>query len=150
MPNDHTVVIGGGVVGASAAYHLSKQGRRVTLVEQGEICSGCSSGNAGQVTPGHLPLPQPGTMWRNLRWLFKSTSPLYVAPRFDLSLLRWLWSFNRACNKPHVTRATEILCQLGAASGKLFDQLGDGNLLQVDSEQAALEAAHVERCLDQL
>jgi D-amino-acid dehydrogenase len=125
MSNIHTVVIGGGVVGTATAYYLTKQGRQVTLLEQGDLCSGCSRGNAGQVTPGHLPLPQPGTVWRNLRWLFKSTSPLYIAPRFDLTLLKWLWQFNQACNEPHLNKATEILCRLGAASGELFEQLVD-------------------------
>ncbi|MBI2477825.1 MAG: FAD-dependent oxidoreductase [Planctomycetia bacterium] len=125
MSITHTVVIGGGVVGTSAAYYLAKQGSEVTLLEQGELASGCSQGNAGQVTPGHLPLPQPGTMWRNLRWLFKSTSPLFVAPRLDLSLIKWLWSFNQACNEPHLRRATRILCELGEASATLFDQLVD-------------------------
>lgn len=125
MPDVHTVVIGGGVVGAATAYYLTKQGRQVTLLEQGDLCSGCSQGNAGQITPGHLPLPQPGTMWRNLRWLFKSTSPLYVAPRFDINLIKWLWQFNQACNAPHLNMATEILCRLGAASEKLFKQLVD-------------------------
>lgn len=123
MSNGHTVVIGGGVVGAATAYYLAKQGNDVTLLEQGQLASGCSQGNAGQVTPGHLPLPQPGTMWRNLRWLFSSTSPLYVAPRLDLSLMQWLWQFNRACNEPHLRRATRILCELGEAGATLFDQL---------------------------
>ncbi len=133
MPDLHTVVIGGGIVGTATAYYLTKQGRRVTLLEQGDLCSGCSSGNAGQITPGHLPLPQPGTMWRNLRWLFKSTSPLYVAPRFDLDLLKWLWQFNQACNEPHLNKATRVLCELGAASGKLFEQLVEEIDLQFEN-----------------
>ncbi len=37
------VVIGGGVVGASAAYHLAKARRRVMVVDRGPILSGCSS-----------------------------------------------------------------------------------------------------------
>lgn len=121
----HTIVVGGGVIGVATAYYLAKQGSHVTLLEQGDICSGCSRGNAGQVTPGHLPLTQPGTMWRNLRWLCQSTSPLYVAPRFDLNLWRWLWRFHRACNQSHLQHATRVLCQLGAASHFLFEQLRD-------------------------
>ena len=125
MSRLQTVVIGGGVVGAATAYYLAKQGQQVTLLEQGELASGCSHGNAGQVTPGHLPLPQPGTMWRNLRWLFKPTSPLYVAPRLDLNLIQWLWQFNQACNEPHLRKATKVLCELGEASAVLFDQLAN-------------------------
>ncbi|MBI2506381.1 MAG: FAD-dependent oxidoreductase, partial [Candidatus Latescibacteria bacterium] len=47
------LVIGGGVVGVCAAYYLGRQGRRVTLVEKGEICAGSSYGNAGLVVPSH-------------------------------------------------------------------------------------------------
>ncbi|MEO2004121.1 MAG: FAD-dependent oxidoreductase, partial [Candidatus Poribacteria bacterium] len=40
---DHStdvLIIGGGVVGVCAAYYLLKQGREVTLVEKGAVCSG--------------------------------------------------------------------------------------------------------------
>jgi glycine/D-amino acid oxidase-like deaminating enzyme len=43
------LVVGGGIAGASAAYHLTTSGRRVTLVEQGEIASGASGVNAGAI-----------------------------------------------------------------------------------------------------
>src|SRR2546423_15644024 len=43
------LVIGGGIAGASAAYHLAQLGRRVTLLERGEIPSGASGVNAGQI-----------------------------------------------------------------------------------------------------
>jgi len=43
------VVIGGGIAGASAAYHLALHGRRVALLERGEIASGASGVNAGAI-----------------------------------------------------------------------------------------------------
>jgi sarcosine oxidase subunit beta len=43
------VVIGGGIAGASAAYHLGLHGHRVALVERGEIASGASGVNAGAI-----------------------------------------------------------------------------------------------------
>jgi len=123
MSTSHTVVIGGGVIGASTAYYLARRGQKVTLLEQNELGSGSSFGNAGQITPGHLPLPQPGTMARNLRWLFRRTSPLYVKPRFDLELFDWLLRFTRACNPRHLCKATAMLCRLGEAGDRLFDEL---------------------------
>lgn len=123
MSSDHTVVVGGGAIGVATAYYLAKRERKVTLLEQGDLCSGASLGNAGQVTPGHLPMPQPGTLARNLRWLVFPRSPLYVAPRLDFRLLGWLWRFQQACNPAHLRRATEVLCQLGEASSRLFDEL---------------------------
>jgi glycine/D-amino acid oxidase-like deaminating enzyme len=43
------IVIGGGIVGASAAAHLAEAGRRVTLVERSEIAAGASGRNSGVV-----------------------------------------------------------------------------------------------------
>ena len=125
MSHSHTIVVGSGAVGASTAYFLAKRGQKVTLLEQNEIGSGCSEGNAGQITPGHLPLPQPGTMRRNFRWLFKRTSPLYVAPRLDFGLLLWLLQFARACNERQLVKVTEVLCRLGHLGAELFEQLAD-------------------------
>lgn len=43
------VVVGGGIAGTSAAYHLTLHGHQVTLLERGEIASGASSLNAGAI-----------------------------------------------------------------------------------------------------
>jgi glycine/D-amino acid oxidase-like deaminating enzyme len=45
MPD--VVVIGGGIVGASCAYALSRRGARVTLVERDELAAGASGRNQG-------------------------------------------------------------------------------------------------------
>src|SRR5256885_4131999 len=43
------LVIGGGIAGASAAYHLAGHGRRVVLLERGEIASQASGVNMGGI-----------------------------------------------------------------------------------------------------
>ena len=45
------IVIGGGLTGLSAAYHLAKSGRKVTLIEGRSIGWGGSGRNNGQVIP---------------------------------------------------------------------------------------------------
>jgi sarcosine oxidase, subunit beta len=49
MREAEILVIGGGTAGASAAYHLAAHGRRVTLLERGEVASGASGVNAGAI-----------------------------------------------------------------------------------------------------
>ena len=52
------LIIGGGIAGASAAFHLAELGWRVVLLERGEIASGASGVNAGQIDSvgwGHAP-----------------------------------------------------------------------------------------------
>jgi len=52
IPETDTVVIGGGVHGASAAYHLARAGRSVALIEKRTIGSG-SSGASGGIIRSH-------------------------------------------------------------------------------------------------
>ncbi len=47
MPS--VAVVGGGVIGASIAFHLSKEGAAVTLIEQGDLASGSSGACDGLV-----------------------------------------------------------------------------------------------------
>lgn len=46
------VIIGGGVSGCSIAYHLSKAGVRVTVLERAEVAAEASSAAAGLLAPG--------------------------------------------------------------------------------------------------
>ena len=58
MADSEVVVIGGGIAGASAAFHLAQNGRSVTLLERGEIASEASGVNAGGIGAygwGHIP-----------------------------------------------------------------------------------------------
>jgi D-amino-acid dehydrogenase len=144
--DSHTVVVGAGVIGVATAYYLAQRGRKVTVLDQNDICSGCSRGNAGQITPGHLPLTQPGTLLRNLAWMCKPTSPLFIAPRFDMELFRWLWRFHRSCNHAHLRKATEMLCRLGSASSLLFAQLAEELDLGCHSQEHYQNQGRLEIC----
>ncbi len=51
------LVAGGGMVGASVAYHLAKEGRAVTVIERGEFCAGTSGATFAWVgAHGQTPL----------------------------------------------------------------------------------------------
>ena len=70
---EHDVaVVGGGIVGSYAAYHLAKTGRRVTLFEKGRIAGEQSSRNWGFVRlqgrdPAEIPLMLEGRrIWASL------------------------------------------------------------------------------------
>ncbi|MEE9128923.1 MAG: FAD-dependent oxidoreductase, partial [Phycisphaerales bacterium] len=91
MSRTHTIVVGAGIIGVCCAYYLAKRGHRVTLIDKGEIGSGASFGPAGIIAVGHPPMPRPGLVRQTLRWMFDGSSPLYVPPRLDLELWRWLW-----------------------------------------------------------
>ena len=49
MADAEVIIIGGGIAGASAAFHLAQYGREVILLERGEIASEASGVNAGGI-----------------------------------------------------------------------------------------------------
>ena len=115
------LIVGGGVIGVSAAYVLAKAGVDVTLLEKGEISSGCSYGNAGYIVPCHSnPIPAPGVLTQGLKWLLNPESPFYVKPSLSPDLLRWLWHFQKHCNADAYWRAIELLRDMQRASLALF------------------------------
>jgi D-amino-acid dehydrogenase len=124
------LIIGGGVIGVCAAYYLSLQGISVTLIDKDDIGAGSSYGNAGLIVPSHaIPLAAPGALRHGLRWLLDSSSPLYIKPRPDYELLRWLWGFRAACNSRALRRAIPALLELSNASLALFDELAASTAL---------------------
>lgn len=117
------VVVGGGVIGISCAYYLSRGGAQVTVLERDRVGSGASSGNAGTVAAGHPPLNRPGRVRQALSAMTDPTSPLYVKPRWDPALWRWLLGFTRYCTDAHVEHCMQVMAPLGKDSLALFDDL---------------------------
>jgi len=120
------LILGGGVIGVSAAHFLSSRGMRVAVLDRGEIGSGCSLGNAGLVVPSHsIPMAQPGMIAKGMRWMFHADSPFYIRFRWELALWSWLWKFRSACREDRVKRAIPLLRDLGLESVRLYDTLRD-------------------------
>jgi len=120
------LIVGGGIIGVCSAYYLAEQGRKVTIVDKGDICQGASYGNAGLISPSHcIPLAAPGVITKAIKWMFDQESPFYIKPRMDLELWLWLWKFYRACKDNVVRKSMPVLWQLGESSAKLFEQLSN-------------------------
>ena len=117
-------IIGGGIIGLSSAYYLSKAGHQVTIIEQSEMKDGCSFGNAGMIVPSHLiPLAAPGMISKGIRWMFNSSSPFYVKPRLRGDLIKWGYHFYKSATKEHVTRSAPALKEISLLSKSMFKQL---------------------------
>lgn len=123
----HVVVIGGGLIGFSAAYQLLKRGMRVTVIERGtEADASCSTGNAGMVVPSHfVPLAAPGMIWKGIRWMFDPESPFAIRPRPSWELVSWGWKFYMASSPARVKRAMPALRDMALRSRTLFTELAE-------------------------
>jgi D-amino-acid dehydrogenase len=114
------------VVGVCCAYYLALRGASVTVLEREELGRAASFGNAGLISPGHPPINRPGRVRQALHSLGDRLSPLYVQPRWDPSLIRWLWAFRRFCTDAHVEHAMRAIAPLGLRTTSLFDELVSG------------------------
>ena len=123
QPPRRVVIVGAGIVGLSTAWHLLKRGVRVTLLDREPIGQSASCGNAGLLSIGHYPLTRPGVSWRGLKWMFDATSPLYIRPRPDWSLLSWMWNFHRHCNQRHLDRCMAVLCDMGFKTLPIYEEM---------------------------
>jgi D-amino-acid dehydrogenase len=127
------LIIGGGVIGVSAAYYLARSGLDVTLIDSKDIAAGSSWGNAGLITPNHSePIPGPGVLGQGLKWLLDVESPFYIQPSLNPDLLRWLWRFRRYCNQESLDRAVPLLRDMQRASLALFREIIAGEGIDCD------------------
>ncbi|NNK76463.1 MAG: FAD-dependent oxidoreductase, partial [Maribacter sp.] len=130
------IVIGGGIVGLCAAYYLQKAEHEVTIIDKSNLSSGASFANAGYITPSHIiPLAAPGMIAKGIKWMFNSSSPFYIKPRFDLDFLKWSWYFHKASTKEKVAKATPVIKDINLLSRDLFESIkasGDLGDFQLD------------------
>jgi D-amino-acid dehydrogenase len=118
------LVIGGGVIGLSTAYELSRRGASVTVIDKGEIGFGCSYGNAGWITPCFaLPLPMPGMFFKSLKWLIDPESPLHIHPAADPALIRWLLRFLASMRTSKMQASVEALTLISKYSLDAYAKL---------------------------
>ena len=130
------LIIGGGVIGVSAAYYLAREGVSVTLIDKKDVAAGSSWGNAGLICPNHSePIPGPGVLSQGLKWLLDAESPFYIKPRLDPDLMRWLWRFRGYCNQSAQDRAIPRLRDMQRASLELYRQLIDEEAIGCDFEE---------------
>ncbi|MES2572931.1 MAG: FAD-dependent oxidoreductase, partial [Verrucomicrobiota bacterium] len=148
------VIVGGGIIGLSAAVACAQRGHRVTVIErQSAIRTGCSFGNAGMIVPSHFtPLAAPGMVALGLKWMWNPESPFYIKPRLSWELAMWARQFWKASTAAHVKRSAPLLRDLNLASRERYARLAEeedfglvqrGLLMLCKSQRALEEEAHV-------
>lgn len=135
------VVMGGGVVGVTAAYELQKDGHDVVLIERNEgVGTETSWGNAGMVAPGHsFAWSSPHAPMILLKSLFLRDQSLRFKPSTDPDLWTWSLRFLSQCTKSRseyntirkhrlASYSQQILHETLAALGIDYDRVDRGIL----------------------
>lgn len=126
-------IIGGGIIGLSAAFYLNDDGWDVTVLERGDLSDNCSFGNMGYLSPSHfVPLAAPGIISQGILWMFRQKSPFYVRPSLHWDLIDWGWKFMRASNQRHVERSARPLVDLLMLSKNLTAEWQKSGLMNFE------------------
>lgn len=129
---DRILIVGGGIIGLASAFWLARRGVACTVLDQEPLRDGASCGNAGLIVYGHPPLTRPGVSVQGLKWMFDPESPLYIRPRFDGDLVRWLWTFHRHCTSSYFEQCMSVLAHMGWETARGFDTMLDEASIDCD------------------
>jgi D-amino-acid dehydrogenase len=110
-----TVVVGAGIIGTTIAYELQKRGRRVILLDKGDVGLGASYGNMASIAVTEfMPASRP-SIWKKIPgWMLDPEGPVRVRPSYMPKLLPWFARFV-AASRPARLRQLEaegaVLCK---------------------------------------
>jgi D-amino-acid dehydrogenase len=122
-------VIGGGMVGLATAWFLQERGVEVTVYERDHVAAGSSWGNAGWLTPGiTTPLPEPAVLKYGIKAVMSPSSPVYVPPKADPSLIRFLLGFVGHSTTKAWQRAMNKLVPVNRLALAAFDTLTENGV----------------------
>lgn len=110
----HVCVIGAGIIGATTAYALSKDGWSVTVIDSEPAAGmGASFANGAQLSYSYVePLASPNTLSKIPLWLLSRDSPIRWQPQLSWRHLRWLLQFVAHCNASQVQGTTKQLLEI--------------------------------------
>jgi D-amino-acid dehydrogenase len=149
------VIVGGGIIGLSAAYYLTREGCEVTILDKTDLSDSCSYGNLGMIVPSHfVPLAAPGMISQGIKWMFNSRSPFYVKPSLNPELISWGLKFIRSATQKNVDQSAVPLRDINLLSKKLYEELAaeegfdfalekKGILMYYKTEKVAEEEVHL-------
>jgi D-amino-acid dehydrogenase len=145
------LVLGGGVIGVTAAWYLANDGHDVTLVDRhaGPALE-TSFANGGQISASYAePWANPEAPLKILKWLGQEDAPLLFRLRADWRQWRWGLQFLVEC-LPSRTKHNTIQClnlalysraclqELRAQTGVQYDHLERG-ILQFYTDKAEFD-----------
>ncbi|MEO9041828.1 MAG: D-amino acid dehydrogenase [Rhodoferax sp.] len=119
------IVLGGGIIGVSTAWHLLERGHDVTVVErQSNAALETSFANAGQISVSYCePWASRDAPLKLLKWMFRRDAPLLFRPQLDWQQWRWGLRFLNQCNDAAFERNVQQILALGVYSHEALKEV---------------------------
>lgn len=141
---EHVAVVGAGMPGLATAWFLQERGVHVTVLEREGVAAGSSWGNAGWISPAlTTPLPEPAVLRYGIRAALDPASPVYIPPRADPRLLRFLLGFARHCTDRSWRVAMSAYTPMNRRALDAFGALAAGGVAEPVREAEPFLACHV-------
>lgn len=133
------IIVGGGAVGLMCAYALVKQGRDVTVIDEGDITNSTSFGNAGLLSAfDKSPLSYPGVVGETLKLMLKGESPLTFHPTLDMKIYRWLLKFVQSASEERMKKSMALFEKYGQLALDLYTQMQTEDGMDLDLQKKGL------------
>src|SRR5689334_1563187 len=68
MRKPEVIVIGAGIVGCSIAFHLTRAGAAVTVIDKGGVCSGMTARSGALLRMHYTFAPEAALAWQSLEY----------------------------------------------------------------------------------
>ncbi len=136
-------VVGAGMVGLATAWYLREHDVEVTVLDRTGVAAGSSWGNAGWLTPDLItPLPEPSVLRYGIRALSSPRSPVYVPPRLNGNLARFVVGFARNATPARWRRHMAALVPFNGLALDAFDEMAAGGVAEPTLEARSFIAAY--------
>jgi D-amino-acid dehydrogenase len=145
------VILGGGVIGVSTAWYLSRAGHEVVVVErQPNVALETSFANAGEISPGYsAPWAAPGLPLKAVKWLFMHYRPLVIWPKPDLAMIRWGLALLSNCTAARYEKNKARMLALARYSRACLEELRGTTGIRYDQRaQGTLQLFRTQKQLD--
>ena len=124
-------VVGAGMIGLATGWFLQEHGVDVTVIDRTGVAAGSSWGNAGWLTPGiTTPLPEPAVLKSGILAVMSPSSPVYVPPKADSNLARFVLGFTRNSTASAWSRNMAALVPFNELAFGAFDELAAGGVAE--------------------
>lgn len=129
MVENHSIVIGAGMVGLSTAWFLRKAGHEVTVIDRDGVAAGSSWGNAGWLSPGKtIPLAN-RELWRYTPQAFLDpNAALHVPLVPDPKVVDFGVRFMANANQRAWDRTMKALTPINLKALGAYDELVEGGV----------------------